>query len=338
MSQLTRALAMIVAWLWAALAPTPVTSHPLDPALLELRESADGQVALLWRVPRSQPTNAPLRPTLPARCASRTEPSVSEAASATTLTIRWHVDCGQGSLVGEHVGVEGLRERKTEALIRIHLADGRLIQTVLRGDESSFIVPEGVSRFEVVKGYLSLGFEHILTGLDHLAFVLGLVLLVRGRRRLLWTITAFTLGHSVTLSLAVLGLVRIPQAPVEALIALSIFVVAVELTRDRPARDRWMRRMPWAMAFVFGLLHGLGFAGALAQVGLPAEEIPLALFAFNVGIELGQLIFVAAVLAAKAGLHALPVCWPMATARVPAYVIGGLAAFWVIDRARGMFF
>jgi hydrogenase/urease accessory protein HupE len=336
MSQRARALLLIVVWLWAGLTPTPLASHPLDPALLELRESADGQVALLWRVPRAQPTNAPLRPTLPARCASRTEPSVSETASA-TLTIRWHVDCGPGSLVGEHVGVEGLRERKTEALVRIHLADGRLIQTVLRGDESLFRVPDRGSRFGVIKSYLALGFEHILTGLDHLAFVLGLVLLVRGRRRLLWTITAFTLGHSVTLSLAVLGLVRVPQAPVEALIAASIFVVAVELSRDGQ-REHWMRRMPWLMAVIFGLLHGLGFAGALAQVGLPAEEIPLALVAFNVGIELGQLIFVAVVLAARAGLHALPGRWPIAAAPVPAYTIGALAAFWVIDRVRGIFF
>jgi hydrogenase/urease accessory protein HupE len=333
MSQGTRSLAVVVVCVWAALSPTTLGGHPLDPVLLELRELGDGRISVLWRLPRSQPANSPLRPQLPARCVARAEPGVSETASA-TLTVRWHADCGRGSLVGERVGVEGLRERKTEALVRIHLADGRLIQTVLRGDESSFNVPEGVRRVDVVKGYLGLGFEHILTGLDHLAFVLGLVLLVRGRR-ILWTITAFTLGHSVTLSLAVLGLVRVPPAPIEALIALSIFVVAVELTRDGPERT-WMRRIPWAMAFVFGLLHGLGFAGALVQVGLPAEEIPLALFAFNAGIELGQLIFVAAVLAAKAGLRALPVCWPMATARIPAYVIGALAAFWVIDRARGM--
>src|SRR4029453_11844785 len=174
---------------------------------------------------------------------------------------------------------DGLRERRTDALVRIALADGRLIQMVLRGDQSGLTVPARVSRRDVVRDYLRLGFEHILTGLDHLLFVLGLVLLVHGRRRLLWTITAFTLGHSVTLSLAVLGFVHIPPRPVEALIAGSIFVVAVELTREAQGRTSRMGRRPWAMACAVGLLHGLGFAGAMAQVGLPAHDIPLALVA-----------------------------------------------------------
>jgi hydrogenase/urease accessory protein HupE len=253
------------------------------------------------------------------------------------MTSRWRVDCGAQGLIGEQVGVDGLRERRTDALVRIALADGRLIQMVLRGDQSVLTVPARVGRLGVVRDYLRLGFEHILAGLDHLLFVLGLVLLVRGRRRLLWTITAFTVGHSVTLSLAVLGIVRIPPAPVEVLIAVTIFVVAVELSREPSAREGWMRRAPWVTAFAFGLLHGLGFAGALAQVGLPANEIPLALFAFNGGIELGQLLFVGVVLVARATLGALPVQWPKASARIPAYAIGSFAAFWVLDRVRGIF-
>ncbi len=336
MSPRARALAAIAVWLGVTLAPTRSGAHPLDPALLELRESRDGQVAVLWRVPRAQPTATPLRPVLPGRCVERSAPSIGES-SGPHLTSRWRVDCGVQGLVGERVGVDGLRERRTDALVRIVLADGRLIQTVLRGDQAVLTVPARVSRLDVARDYLRLGFEHILTGLDHLLFVFGLVLLVRGRRRLLWTITAFTVGHSVTLSLAVLGIVRIPRAPVEALIAVTIFVVAVELTREQPAPEGWMRRTPWAMAFVFGLLHGLGFAGALAQVGLPAHEIPLALFAFNLGIELGQLLFVGVVLAARALLGALPMRWPKASARLPAYAIGSLAAFWVIDRVRGIF-
>jgi hydrogenase/urease accessory protein HupE len=279
---------------------------------------------------------APLHPVLPVRCVEHSAPRVGES-SGPRLTWRWRVDCGAHGLVGERVGIDGLRERRTDALLRIRLADGRLIQAVLRGDQSALTVPVRMGRLDITRDYLGLGFEHIVTGLDHLLFVLGLVLLVRGRRRLLWTITAFTVGHSVTLSLAVLGIVRIPTAPVEVLIAITIFVVAGELTREHPAREGWMRRAPWAMAFAFGLLHGLGFAGALAQVGLPAAEIPLALFAFNVGIELGQLLFVGVVLAARATLGALPVRWPPASARIPAYAIGSLAAFWVIDRVRGIF-
>jgi hydrogenase/urease accessory protein HupE len=336
MSPRARALAALGAWLWLALAPARSGAHPLDPALLELRESRDGQVAVLWRVPRSQPAATLLRPVLPGRCVERSAPSSGES-NGPRLTSRWRVDCGAQGLVGERVGVDGLRERRTDALVRIALADGRLIQTVLRGDQSALTVPARVGRLDVTWDYLRLGFEHILAGLDHLLFVLGLVLLVRGRRRLLWTITAFTVGHSVTLSLAVLGIVRIPTAPVEALIAVTIFVVAVELTREPSVRAGWMRRAPWVMAFAFGLLHGLGFAGALAQVGLPANEIPLALFAFNVGIELGQLLFVGAVLAARATLVALPVPWPQGSARIPAYAIGSFAAFWVLDRVRGIF-
>ncbi len=238
------------------------------------------------------------------------------------------------SLVGQRIGVQGLHERATDALLRIRLADGRLIETVLRGDAPVISIPERTGRLDVLHGYLRLGFEHILSGPDHLLFVLGLVLLVRGRRRLLWTITAFTAGHSVTLSLAVLGFVHIAPAPVEALIAFTIFVVAVKLTGDRQG---WAQRFPWAMAGAFGLLHGLGFAGALAQVGLPDAEIPLALFSFNVGIELGQLCFVACVLGSRAALHLLPVHWPRATDLIPAYTIGSLAVFWMLARLMAIF-
>src|SRR5205823_4496258 len=157
----------------------------------------------------------------------------------------------------------------TDALVRVHLTDGRLTQAVLRGDAPVFVVPHRSGRWQVGETYVTLGIEHILTGLDHLLFVLGLVLLVRGTRRLIATVTSFTLGHSVTLSLAVLGFVHIPPQPVEALIAVTIFAVAIELAREVEGRKLWLGRIPWAMAFCFGLLHGLGFAGALAQVGLP---------------------------------------------------------------------
>src|SRR5262249_24560958 len=148
---------------------------------------------------------------------------------------------------------------------------------------------------------------------------------------------AFTLGHSVTLSLAVLGVVHIPARPVEVLIAASIVVVAVEITRQAQGSAVWSRRLPWAIALAFGLLHGLGFAGALAPVGLPPEEIPLALGSFNIGIELGQLCFVGVVVLARTALRALPWHWPQARAFVPAYVIGTLAVFWVFERAWALF-
>jgi len=172
-----------------------------------------------------------------------------------------------------------------------------------------------------------------LTGFDHLLFVLGLILRLRGWRRLVGTITAFTVGHSVTLALATLGVIHVPTRAVEVLIAITIFAVAVELARDRSQWPSWIRRAPWVAAFAFGLLHGLGFAGALAEVGLPPHEIPIALFSFNVGIELGQLAFVAIVLGARRLLVAMPVRWPVAAAQIPAYVIGSLAAYWAVERA-----
>ncbi|MGZ8238096.1 MAG: HupE/UreJ family protein [Methylobacter sp.] len=310
--------------------------HPLDPALLDIRESEGTVVEVLWRLPASQPSNAPISPVFPERCQELSSPTVSE--NGQSLTSRWRMDCGNLSLVGEQIGVAGLEVRKTDALVRVRLADGRLIQTVLRGSQEFLILPERSGPLDVLGEYLALGFEHILTGLDHLLFVFGLILLVHGWRRLLWTITAFTIGHSITLSLAVLGLVHIPPAPVEVLIALSIFIVAVEITNDTREQVSWVCRFPWAMALVFGFLHGLGFAGALAQVGLPDGDIPLALFSFNLGIESGQVLFVGLMLAVRVALiNKWPVVrWRKATELIPAYVIGSLAAMWVFERVWAM--
>jgi hydrogenase/urease accessory protein HupE len=303
------------------------TAHPLDPVFLQIIEAPDGTLDVTWRLPLAQPAAAPLEPVLPDGCTRPSEPSVTESERRATL--RWQMDCAGRSLTGLRVGVEGLHERGTDALLRVQLASGRTVQKVLRGDDAFFTIPGAPRAIDVIRDYLVLGVEHILTGFDHLLFVLGLVLLVDGARQGLWTITAFTAGHSVTLSLAVLGFVSVPPLPVEALIALSVFILGVELTRDAPGNPSWIRRAPWRMAFAFGLLHGLGFAGALTQVGLPAEEIPLALFSFNVGIELGQLLFIVAI---GAGLATLPASWSKAVRLIPAYAIGSLAAFWVIDR------
>jgi len=325
-------VAALVSFLAAAGA---AMAHPLDPALLEIRESADATLDVLWRPPVSPPGDVPLQLVLPDGCASLSAPIVTQNGPRATL--RWHTECGTRPLVGQRIGVAGLRQYQTDAVLRVHLADGRLIQTVLRGDAPVVTIPERAGPLDVLRGYLRMGFEHILSGPDHLLFVLGLVLLVRGRRRLLWTITAFTAGHSVTLSLAVLGFVNIPPKPVEALIAFTIFAVAVELTRVGRVRPSRMQRFPWAMSFTFGLLHGLGFAGALTQVGLPAGEIPLALGSFNVGIELGQLLFVAVTLLVRAGLRGFPFPWPKTADLVPAYAIGSLAVLWLFERLAAIF-
>ena len=326
---------LVLASLLCLLAGRPASAHPLDPALLEIREVRGAPVEVLWRQPSLRSRDAPIHPVLPRRCTQLGHAEVRRGEPWTEA--RWRLDCSGRSLVGERIGVEGLAAGQTDALLRIELADGRRVQSVLRADAPALIVPSGTSAAKVARDYLLLGLEHILTGLDHLLFVLGLVLLVRGRG-LLWTITAFTLGHSITLSLAVLGVVRIPPAPVEVLIAASILAVAVELTRPDAGRSASAWRSPRTVAFGFGLLHGLGFAGALAQVGLPAGEIPLALVSFNSGIEVGQLLFVGVLLLGRAVLGKRPLPSLTAPARLPAYGIGALAAYWVFDRAWGLFF
>jgi hypothetical protein len=236
------------------------------------------------------------------------------------------VPCGDLShcrLEGQSLSIDGLGDR--DVLVRVRFLDGHTTTAVLSRSSPSLTVRAAPA----VLAYVRLGVEHILGGFDHLLFVLGLVLLVK--RRLLFTLTAFTVAHSLTLALAVLGVVRVPQAPVEAAIALSILFIAVELTREQPGLGA---RRPWLLAFGFGLLHGLGFAGALGEVGLPSGQVAPALLCFNLGVELGQLAFVAALLAAFA-LGSRLVAPGRVSRRIPAYAIGALAAFWCLERIGG---
>ena len=308
-------------------------AHPLDPCLLELRELGGGRVEALWREPAAAPRGARLEPILPAGC--RQLAPAAAIRGENRIGLRWQAECPP--LPGLEVAVEGLRERGTDALVRILFADGRVAQAVLRGDASRYRIPAQPAAAAVLREYLAFGCDHILSGLDHLLFVLGLLFLVRGRRALLLTVSAFTLGHSVTLSLAALGLLRLPPAPVEALIALSIFVLALRLAGRAP-REGSDGSAPWPMAALFGLLHGLGFAGALAEAGLPPGEVPLALFSFNLGIEAGQLAFIGGVLLLFALLRRLPLPGgerdPAERLALPAaYLIGPLAFYWLLERA-----
>lgn len=309
-------------------------AHPLAPSLLELREQGDGTVAVRWKSSAYRPAGTRIEPRLPTWCRPTGEPRVADTAAY--REVRFTLDCGGRGLRGASIGVSDLDVSRTVALVRVELADGGLARALLDGARPSMIVPEREGRLEVAWSYFHLGVEHLLTGLDHLLFVLGLCLLVTERRSLLWTITAFTVGHSVTLTLATLGLVRFPQSIAETAIALSIVLLAAEILResdDPGAEPSLLRRRPWAMAFTFGLLHGLGFAGALAEVGLPESEIPLALLSFNVGIEVGQLAFVAVLLACAWIGRPLLARLPERSVRLPAYAIGSLAAFWFFSRA-----
>jgi hydrogenase/urease accessory protein HupE len=322
-----------LAWLAATIAfAAPAGAHPLAPSLLELREQADGVVAVRFRTPLAQAQGAAIWPELPPSCRALGAPVL--VTDATSATLRWRDECGPDGLRGVTVRVHGLRESGTDALLRAELADGVLVRAVLRPGAEAFEIPLSASRTVVAADYLKMGFAHLLGGIDHLLFVLGIVLLVPGRRRLLAAVTGFTLGHSATLSLAALGLVRVPPGMVEVGIAASLFWLATRLAQGDPGHERFPN--PWRMSALFGLLHGLGFAGALTQAGLPSGEIPLALFAFNLGIELGQLWVVAALLALQAAASIWSARAPAWLARAPAYAIGTIAARLVFERVAAL--
>jgi hydrogenase/urease accessory protein HupE len=303
-------------------------AHPLAPSLLEVEEREPGRAAVRWRTPAARvPGVAPV-PALPARC--RQVGARTTATDGTAMDVGWTVDCGAG-LVGERIGVSGLDGPVTAAVVRITLADGRAVRRVVTADDPFLTVPARPRRWDVARSYGHLGVSHILRGPDHLLFVFGLLLLAATPRRVAAAVTAFTAGHSVTLAAAVAGIVRLPAAPVEVAIAASVFVLAVELARER-GKPTALGRHPWVMAGIFGLLHGLGFAAALGEAGLPAGDVPLALVAFNLGVEAGQGVFVAAVLALGALAAPVVARWPTWGRRVPVYAMGSLAALWWIER------
>lgn len=340
--KIRRGLAFAALIVLAQLASAAVSAHALAPALLELVEGETGVVDVVWKRSSQGVAGNQLEPVVPEDCPIVSEPRFEQEGVAVLL--RWRIDCGDQGLVGRPVRVDSMGPTTIDTLVRIELSDGRRIQRVLRRDTNSMIVPARASRLAVFRDYLAVGFDHILSGGDHLLFVFGLFMLCANFGPLAKTITAFTVGHSITLSVAALGYSNLPSGPIEVLIAASVLALAVDLARVRP-EPSWMRRYPWPMALGFGLLHGMGFAGALREVGLPSGEIPMALFSFNVGIELGQLVFVAslAALARLVGYLAAHVA-PQLAARVPRlatalpqrimiYTMGSLAAFWVIERS-----
>jgi len=338
-----RAALCTAALLGAALAfATPAAAHNLAPAYLELREQPGGAVAVLWKLPAVMPRGVSLEPVLP--CPATGPPATRIEGDA--VLFEWRLACA-GSVVGGRITVEGLAGSGTDAIVSVALADGRLVRAILTAGAPALVVPVRESPLAVLASYARLGVEHLWTGLDHLLFVAGLSLLLGATRRLVVAITAFTAGHSVTLALATLGFVHAPQAAVEVAIAATIVALALSLAHTRAgggARAASIARHPALLPFAFGLLHGLGFAGALAELGLPRHAIPLALFSFNLGIELGQLGVVAALLAlALLALRAraLEAASPrlVSFAREAATTaIGALGVFWCLERASSWLF
>ena len=329
------------------LVPGAVLAHEVRPGYLSITERDGGRWDVVWKIPASAESRLALEARLPAACRELSTPRHWEHVAGATVE-RFTVDCGAAGLEGGEVAIGGLALTLTDVLLRVEWADGSQVSTLLRPEAPSARVARGAASSAPAAAFLRLGVEHILLGVDHLLFVLCLLLLVDGTRRLLLTITAFTVAHSVTLALATLGVVRVPSRPVEATIALSIVFLAVELVRHRRAgrcrgEASLTARRPWLVAFAFGLLHGLGFAGALFEIGLPEGDIPLALFLFNVGVEAGQVAFVAVVLGTLAAVRIVArhagaaLARPRWTALVPAYAIGCVAAAWLLERVGAMF-
>ncbi len=305
-------------------------AHEVRPAYLELRQTAAETYDVLWKVPgRGDNMRLGLYVELPAGCTNVTEPRASMANSA--FTERWQVKCA-GGLTGGTIHIAGLSTTMTDVLVRLERLDGSAQVTRLTPSAPSFVVAAAANGLGVARTYTVLGIEHILSGIDHLLFVLALLIITGGGWKLVKTVTAFTVSHSITLSLATLGYIHVPQRPVEAIIALSIVFVASEIVHTRAGRTGLTARAPWIVAFTFGLMHGVGFASGLSDAGLPDGHIPTALVFFSIGVETGHFLFIGAVLALIALARRLKLSPPQWAHAVPPYAIGSLAMFWVIQR------
>jgi hydrogenase/urease accessory protein HupE len=314
-----------------ALLGTMAWAHRFAPSALTIVQLNDAQYSVTWKTPLQSISAEPLRVELPAQC---TEIEASLWLPEGTGRVRQlRVSCSD-SLVGTTIRVHGLPQHQTSVVLSLHLAQGIQHQAVLTPQTPTFTVPSEPSPLQVVTRYTVVGAEHIWGGIDHLLFVMGLFILVGTGRRLVITITAFTLGHSITLVMVTLGVFRYPVPFIEFLIAASVLLLAVELTRPSGSSRLW--RSPWWLAGAFGLLHGMGFAGALAATGLPQGHAPLALLFFNVGIELGQLAFIALLWAGWSLAARLAPVRPVALDQLPVLVLGALSAMWCLERGLEM--
>jgi hydrogenase/urease accessory protein HupE len=304
-------------------------AHEVRPAYLELREGKSGDFSVLLKTPMQGDARLALTAVFSGKVENIT-PIISRPTGEAMIQT-WHLRAIE-PLAGQKVLIRGLSNTMTDALVRIAFADGGTWVERLTPGSPEAMIPRTPSRWVTAATYLKLGIEHILLGFDHLLFVLALLIITEGTWRLIKTITAFTVAHSITLALASLGFVHVPSSPIEAMIALSIVFVAVEIVHVRQGRRSLAAHAPWLVAFVFGLLHGFGFAGALSQIGLPAGQIPVALLFFNIGVEAGQLIFVGVVLALLALISSRRLLLPTWVKLVPPYAIGTIAMFWVIER------
>lgn len=308
-------------------------SHEIRPAFLQIIQTTEASYDVFWKVPRLGDGAPEITPVFPPFFTIKelNKPNLKPESVIYSYKIS-----SNEKLQGSILRVDGLNKTLIDVLVSITYLNGEKVTLMLQPDKDASIIPGESSTFDVIKTYSVLGIEHILLGIDHLLFVLALIIITKSKWKIIKTITAFTIAHSITLSLAALGYVNFPVPPVEGVIALSIVFLAVEISKNQNGQETLTSRKPWLVAFTFGLLHGFGFAGALANIGLPQLDIPFALAFFNVGVEIGQIAFVIVVLGIIK-LLAFKTNWPNYAKKIPAYSIGSLAAFWVIERIVGIF-
>jgi hydrogenase/urease accessory protein HupE len=332
-----RRLQVALAGLLAALM-VPMTlahAHEVRPAYLQIDEIGPGRYQLLWRTPMLAGMRLPVALRLPDEIHNIVEPFAQVLSDS--LVERQVIDVGAQGLAGKRIEFVGLQATVTDVLVRVQMLDGAHSTALVRPSQPWVDIATSLGSLAVAGAYLLHGIEHILFGFDHLLFVLGLILIVRNTWMLLLTVTGFTVAHSITLSLATLRVIHVPGPPVEACIALSILLLASEILRRQRGEPSLTATLPWAVAFTFGLLHGLGFASALIDIGLPQGDVPIALLAFNIGVEVGQLAFIAAVLGVMqlAKQFRIPENVERRLRTVTAYGVGVVAAFWFVERLAG---
>ena len=305
-------------------------AHESQPGVLEISQLGVTRYEVIWRAPIYYGKPHPARLQLPKDWVTVGKPTVRQLSDSALH--RRVVDVPGKSINGSVIRFPRLEVTITDVFVFISRLDGSQVTLVVRPTQPYAELLGDRPWYISAKEYLVLGLHHILTGVDHLLFVLGLLLIVSSRWLLLKTITAFTIAHSITLAMATLGYASAPVPPLNAAIALSILFLGPEIVRVWRGQTSFTIRHPWVVAFAFGLLHGFGFASGLTTIGLSGAEIPLALLLFNVGVEIGQLFFVLIIVMLERSFRVLAIRWPRWSEALPAYTVGGLGAFWTIQR------
>jgi hypothetical protein len=311
-------------------------AHEVRPAYLEIDQTGPSTYRAIWKQPVMGDVAIHLVPHLSNGWLEQAP--ADQYATAGFLVRTWNIQAARSTpLEGQRVTIEGLKDTITDVFVRVRLANGQGLDTIVRPEAPSLTIQVANGAGMSVTAFLVLGVQHILTGPDHLLFLLGLLLIVRDRWMLLKTVSAFTLAHSLTLAAATFGLITLPTALLNALIALSILFVAPEVIRANRGGTSFTIRHPWAVAFAFGLLHGMGFASGLTSLGLEKSALLGALVLFNVGVEIGQLAFIALVLALLRAFRLMEIRWPRPLQLAPTYAIGVFGASWTIQYGAVLF-